>query len=249
MNYQKYNDPRYYLLKKQYDAQLRNKKIMNQMILHEMIQQQTKNKFLFIHPTKVGGSAFIKYTEKYYPNYFEYKGHDFKTSNSENPILFIRDPYDRFCSMYKYWKYGSIDYEPHQHSEIHIEKVKKYNIKDFIQFVKEKNSILITSFTSFTHIRPQKWWINENDYKKCIIILYDKNKMEEKIFDLLNDLENKRILKNNKFPLTRVNVSNHNQEKIILDENDQKEIYNIYKDDFELIQKIKNEPQLFKKVF
>lgn len=244
-----YNDPRYYQQKKAQEVILRNRAIMNKMIFEEIKNQNKNNKFLFIHPTKVGGSAFITYVQKYYPNHFEYKGHDFKSSDTPNPILFIRDPYDRFLSMYKYWKYGSIDYKDHKHSNNHIEKVQNYGIKDFIQFVKKKDLILVTPFTSFTHIRPQIWWINENDYKKCIIVYYDKNEMEKKVFALLDYFENQKILKNGKYEFMKVNVSDSNQEKNILDEEDQKEIYNIYRNDFEFIEKIKNESHLFKKTF
>jgi hypothetical protein len=138
--------------------------------------------------------------------------------------------------MYKYWKYGSFDYNEHKHSETHLINMQKYNIKDFIIFVKNKDLILITPFTSHTHIRPQSWWINEEDYKKCIIIYYDKNEMEKKIFELFDYLEQLKICKNLKIPFQKINVSNvNNNEKIILDEEDKKEIYEIYKSDFDLI--------------
>lgn len=217
-----------------------------------MVRQQIDNqlKYVIIHPTKVAGSAFIKYVEAYYSNNFKYNGHEFKASQTINPIVFIRDPYDRFISMYKYWKYGSIDYNDHKHGETHLINTQKYNIKDFIQFVKNKDAILITLFTSHTHIRVQSWWIEEKDYQKSIIVYYDKNSMEEKIFNLLNYLEQLKILKNMKFPFKKINVSHsNNNEKIVLDEDDKNMIYEMYKADFDLISKIKMYPQMFKKVF
>ncbi len=241
------NDPRYYLQNKE-----KEKRILQQQLIYKMIQQQNDNqiKYVIIHPTKVAGSAFIKYVEVHYPNNFRYNGHEFKASQTMNPIVFLRDPYDRFISMYKYWKYGSLDYNEHKHSETHLINMQKYNIKDFIIFVKNKDLILITPFTSHTHIRPQSWWINEEDYKKCIIIYYDKNEMEKKVFNLLNYLEQLKICKNLKIPFQKINVSNtNNNEKIILDEEDKKEIYEIYKSDFDLIKKVKENKNLFKKVF
>ncbi len=74
--------------------------------------------------------------------------------------------------------------------------------------------------------------------------------MEEKVFYLLNYLEQLKILMNKRVPFQKINVSNsNNNEKIILDEEDKKAIEQIYKADFELINKIKMYPQMFKKVF
>lgn len=243
-------DPRYYLQHKSQMALLRNKQLQNSIPKYIL----SIPKYAFIHPTKVAGSAFIKYVEKYYPQYFEYKGHEIKSSDVLKPIIFIRDPYDRFISMYKYWKYGSVDYNGHKHSITYLGNVKKYNIKDFIFFVKNKDRILISPFTSFTHIRPQSWWIEEKDYNNCIVLFYSKNDMESKIFQLFDYLESIKVLKNQKHPFSRINVSNQGnenmiKEKIILDNDDINEINNIYKSDFDLIEKIKNNQELFKKVF
>ncbi len=241
------NDPRYYLQNKE-----KEKRILQQQLIYKMIQQQNDNqiKYVIIHPTKVAGSAFIKYVEVHYPNNFRYNGHEFKASQTMNPIVFLRDPYDRFISMYKYWKYGSLDYNEHKHSETHLINTQKYNIKDFIQLVKKKDPILITSFTSYTHIREQSWWIEEKDYHKSIIIYYDKNEMEKKVFQLFDYLEQLNICKNLKIPFQKINVSNLNhQEKIVLDDYDKKEIYEMYKSDFDLISKVKEMPYLFKKIF
>ena len=241
------NDPRYYVQNKLQNALLRNKIVQKNMI-QKYIEEQ--NKYVFIHPTKVGGSAFIKYIQKYYINHFEYRGHHTKAQQVNHPILFIRDPYERFISMYKYWKYGSIDYIEHQHSITHLQNVEKYNIKDFITFVKRKDSILITPFTSFMHILPQSWWIEETDYHKCIVVMYDKNKMEEKVFQLLDYLESKKVLVNNKYEFLKINVSNHqNNENIILDSEDMKEINILYQNDFKLIETIENNPHFFFKKF
>ncbi len=241
------NDPRYYLQNKSQSILLRNKMIQ-QNIIKKYIEEQ--NKYVFIHPTKVAGSAFITYVQKYYPNVFEYRGHHTKVAQVNNPIIFIRNPYDRFISMYKYWKYGSIDYNDHQHSINHLKNVEKYSIKDFINFVKNKNSILITPFTSFMHILPQSWWIEEADYNKCIIVMYDKNKMEEKVFQLLDYLESIKKLENKKYEFSKINVSNqHIKEIILLDNQDMEEINILYKNDFDLIDKIINESHLFKKIF
>ncbi len=60
----------------------------------------------------------------------------------------------------------------------------------------------------------------------------------------------KKIIKNLNIPFQKINVSvSNNNEKIVLDEYDIIEINQIYKADFDLINKIKIYQQVFKKVF
>lgn len=213
-----------------------------------MQNQIKKEKYTFIHPTKVSGSAFIAYVHQHYPNDIITKGHFIKANEANKPIVIIRDPYDRFISMYKYWKYGTIDHHSHKRNVSFVEKMKTYNIKDYIQFVKNKDKILVTPFTDHIHNYPQSYWIGESDYIKSIVIYYDKNNMEERIFNLFDYLEKEDNIKNKKIKFKKVNVSDNKlNEKIVLDEEDKKEIYELYKIDFEL--KIKNSEHLFKKIF
>jgi hypothetical protein len=66
--------------------------------------------YTFIHPTKSGGTALEQYFDKYYQKNIDISGgHEVKCSNTNNPIIVVRDVKTRFYSMYKYWKNGAID--------------------------------------------------------------------------------------------------------------------------------------------
>ena len=71
-----------------------------------------KKSYMFVHPTKCGGTSFVKYINK---NQLDIGigGHDCICSKYPNPIIFLRDPLERFLSMYNYWKNGSIDLSIH----------------------------------------------------------------------------------------------------------------------------------------
>ncbi len=128
-----------------------------------LIKKNIRIPYYFIHPTKVAGSAFITYFSQYYPNLILSKGHFMKCYECIQPIIILRDPIDRFLSMYKYWKYGAKD-GAHQRTNDFIQKMKNVTLKDYIQFVKTQNIILFTKFTSKEHFMPLTYWISPNDY-------------------------------------------------------------------------------------
>ena len=64
-------------------------------------------RYSFIHPTKTGGGACEDFFRNNYSEYIKSCGHIIKCKNDNNSIIIVRDIYDRFISMYKYWKYGS----------------------------------------------------------------------------------------------------------------------------------------------
>ena len=65
--------------------------------------------YTFVHPTKSGGTSLLNTILAHYSEYFKEMGHKY-TCNEENPVIVIREPFDRFLSMFNYWKYGSEKY-------------------------------------------------------------------------------------------------------------------------------------------
>ena len=218
--------------------------IIGLILIHRYIyksfpQRDNTDTYTFIHPTKTGGTTFENYIEKHYNTYIKGRGHKKKCAHVDNPIIILRNPYDRFISSYKYWKNGSANFP-------RPIDWKKYNnhvtIDDYIEMVKNKDENLIFKATGEDHYAPQTHWIKPEDYKKTIVITYSKGAMEKKIFDLLEKL----YIKNKYVPYDKINVSYG--EDISLTPQQMKKIYKLYEDDFILWDKLHNNKSLFRNV-
>lgn len=203
----------------------------------------TERIYTFIHPTKTGGTACETFFSEHYSEFIKGTGHDNKCMNDNNPIVIIRDPIDRFISMYKYWKYGSLDIDKYKRNDEFKNNYNEYNIKDFIQLIKNKqHSDLYQNFTWSQHFEPITKWINNVNYKNIIVIIYERD-LNEKINKLLDVLK----IKPKPVKLPIINVSN-NKENIQLDDNDILFVKSYFADDFKLYDDANNRPELFKHV-
>jgi len=209
---------------------------INYIILYNKMQ-----KYTFIHPTKCGGTAVEQYFQNNYSNIITGSGHKNVCTAINNPIIIIRDPIDRFISMYNYWKNGSTN-GLYIRDNNFIKKYGNYTIKDYIKLLKT-NAVrdLNHKFTWRQHYAAQTSWIKKDYYKNAIVIKYDEN-LDTKIHELLNylNITDKNII------LNKVNVTK--KDEVILDNDDINFIKNRYNSDFELINNINNKPELFKKV-
>ena len=203
----------------------------------------TKPIYTFIHPTKTGGTACETFFSEHYSEFIKGTGHDNKCTNENNPIVIIRDPIDRFISMYKYWKYGSLDIDKYKRSGAFLQNYNDYTIKDFIQLIKNKNhGDLYQNFTWDQHFQPIVKWINKTNYANIIVIIYERD-LNEKINKLLDVLK----IKPKPVELPIINVSN-NKENIQLDDDDIIFIKSYFVNDFKLYDDVNNRPELFKMV-
>jgi hypothetical protein len=200
-------------------------------------------KYTFIHPTKTGGTACEQFFMSYYSDYITGSGHENVCENNNNPIIIIRNVVDRFVSMYKYWKNGAIDTK-FKRTESFIAKFNKYNIQDFISLIQNNNTEdLYYDFTWKDHFKPQSEWIKNVNYKNVIVIKHVKN-LNEKINRLFYHLD----IPNKGITLPIVNVSKPSEEVIILNGDNVRFIMNYFKEDFDLLNKINNSPELFRLV-
>jgi hypothetical protein len=199
--------------------------------------------YTFIHPTKTGGTACELYFKRYYSEYITGEGHFNVCRNKNNPIILVRPVEERFISMYKYWKNGALDTR-YQRTPEFLEKYKNYTIKDFIKLLKENSKdILCDDMLTESHFAPITYWFGRANYKNIIIIRYTKN-LNEKINKLLNELN----IPNKNIRLTNVNISKSFGENTNLDEEDLAFLKEYFKSDYELIDKINNNPTQFRLV-
>jgi hypothetical protein len=202
--------------------------------------RKKNTKFTFVHPTKCGGCAVEDFLNENYSDYFSTEGHYNKCEFNNDSIIIVRDPVDRFKSMYKYWKYGS---ERHQSNKEHVEKYKNINIKTFISMIQNNSHNLITKFTQDIHYKPITYWINTN-YKNIIILKYKKN-LNDTIQNMINKIH--IPIKVNKI-VKHTNISK-SKEEIVLDNEDLLFIKKYFISDYHLIYIINKHPKMFRGVF
>ena len=197
----------------------------------------------FIHPTKTGGTAVERFFREHFKQEIKEDGHNLICQNDNNPIIIIRDPIERFLSMYYYWKNGSIDTE-FKRGEKFKKDNQHINIKKFISLIKNNDTKkLHHTFTWDQHFFSQVKWLNNIDLKNLIVIKYQKD-LNYPIQNLLKYLE----IDNKEISLPKINITNKNNENVILDDLDLQFIHKHYIKDFILIDKINLYPEMFKKV-
>ena len=184
----------------------------------------------FIHVPKTSGSSVVEFLKNYD---FKILGHEHFLKD-DVAVLVIREPIDRFQSSYNYWKHYCIEDKKCDES---------VTVSHFIEYIKTNNSILYTTHTWDVHYLPQSNYMATENYKKAIVIRYDKDKMESKLNSLLEylNIENKNIklTHNNKSTTYTINIQ---QDDLLW-------LMQYYKDDFDLWNKLNTSTDLFLKVF
>lgn len=200
--------------------------------------KQEPFKYTFVHIPKSGGTSIENAMSKNYKNYFHaYGGHRLRCSNANISIMVMREPVQRFLSMYKYWKNGSPMF---RRDEAFKNKYKDYTVKDYIRLIKTNPKELNIGFTRHYHYYPSYYWINKTDYKKIIIIKYCDD-LGAKFNRLLASLK----IKNKNIPLLKENVSHAKKETVELDDEDMIFIKKYYRNDFKLWDDVNEAPELF----
>jgi hypothetical protein len=202
--------------------------------------RKKNTKYTFVHPTKCGGCAVEDFLNENYSHYFSTEGHYNKCKYDNDSIIIVRDPVDRFKSMYKYWKYGS---ERHQINEEHIENFKDVNIKTFISMIKNNSNNLITKFTQDIHYKPITHWINTT-YNNIIILKYNKD-----LNNTIQKMISKMNIPNKVNKLVKHTNISKTTEEIVLDDDDLLFIKKYFISDYYLIYLINKHPKMFRGVF
>jgi hypothetical protein len=206
--------------------------------------------YTFIHIPKCGGSCVEKYFENHYSDRIQGVTHKHLCEKDNNPIVIVRNPVDRFVSLYHYWKNGS--HGRNSRGSDFTEKYGDYTIKDFIEMFKRNNEAIknnwmhemVTGYMWRLHYFPQVYWMAPEFYSNSIVIIYTED-LNKKIHSLLEyiGVEDKNI------ELEHSNVTRKKEgENVELDENDIIWLKEQFKEDFEMWDSVNNNPLLFKHV-
>ena len=219
-----------------------------------------QNLFTFIHPTKTGGTSLEELLYQYYSKYFtkhmgphgrnSVGGHRTVCKTANNPIIIIREPLDRFLSIYKYWKYGSKLFNRTHDKQ---NKFDKYTLNDFVELMKneKKNKKLLqsTQWLRARHFSPiYDEWITMNDYNKTFVIRYSKDSVlfDDRFHSLLKYLKIKD--KNITLPYTNKSYFKKNVSEFELSESNLDWIKLRYAKDIYLWNLCNDKPQQFRYV-
>jgi len=206
--------------------------------------------YTFIHIPKCGGSPVENYFEQHYSDRIFGTTHKWLCTKDNNPIVIIREPIERFISLYHYWKNGS--HGRNSRNQEFIDKYGNYTISDFIRTFKScvpaiKGNYmheLSVGFTWRVHFFKQVYWIPPECFANSIVILYNHD-LNEKIHQVLDyiGVEDKCI------PLEKNNTTRKkNGEEVVISDEDMAWLKEWFKEDFILWEAAQHLPQLFKKV-
>lgn len=160
--------------------------------------------------------------------------HDTTTRQAKNPIVVLRDPFERIVSNYNYWKYGS---------EMWSIKNENASFESYvITILRNNHTALQANHTWREHYKPMVNWIHEEDYAKTTIVNYN---------DDLNVVL-KPLLKSLNIPFKDKNLTSINKtnkyDNITLTSTMKTLIRKIYAEDFVLLQTVKTHPERFSAV-
>jgi hypothetical protein len=181
----------------------------------------------FIHITKTGGTDIkdknendnIEYGLNHFENALFYKQKQMKC------FTILREPIDRYISLFYYNMFGSNKYYKYDNTY--------NNINDFID-EHYNNRTLIDKYEDGIQFKAQVEWLQEADDDNTFIILFDKNNLIKNIKEmcLFNNID---FMYNNN--IEKINTTNY--ENIVeLTENSKNKIKEMYIDDYILYNKL-----------
>lgn len=189
--------------------------------------------YSFIHVPKSSGSC-VNECLALDRNFVTDNTHRMKCTNTNNPIVVVRDPYDRFLSLYQYWKYGSERYV----NPVYIHR-STCSILDFIHFIQTNQTNMLYGYNTWAvHYKCTADWLAGVHYKNIIILRYQPDM--DPVIDALYEF----IQLPKPAAIRKVNISV--KEPIADEEVVRAFVRQHYKADYDLIANISAFPEQFK---
>jgi hypothetical protein len=135
----------------------------------------------FIHITKTGGTNLKDKNigDFFYGIYHHEDGLFYKSINMPC-FAILRDPIERYKSLFYYNNYGSNKYK-------HVEKHSCNNINEFVFMHFKRGWKFVKCYEKGMQFRKQIEWLN-GDAEQIYIVLFDKNKLMHNINAMCNSL-------------------------------------------------------------
>jgi|Laugresbdmm110sn_1035088.scaffolds.fasta_scaffold02311_3 hypothetical protein len=183
----------------------------------------------FIHPTKCGGTALEQFFDRVCPGRIGGSGHANISSAQNNPIIVLREPFDRFSSIFRYWKSGA-ETGPYQRAPELLTKYAGTTPKQFIRMIAEGRGEDLYADVRWSkeHFIPQSHWLPPEAMPHAIVLAYAPD-LAPAVSDLFKYL---RIEASTDLP--KVNVSRRDA-TVELDDEDRRWIRQAFATDFDLM--------------
>lgn len=191
--------------------------------------------YAFVHVTKSGGTALERYFRAHVAEHVRGDGHDATCDSTRDvPIIVIREPLDRFASMYRYWKHGS---EVFGAGGGPVDA----NVKDFIAALRSNDTetLFRADYLWHHHVAPTSAWLGSAPLSSIVAVRYrhDLGAALPALFAALG-------LPAPAAALERVNVSG--VEDVELDDEDIQFVRERFAADFELWETLRTRPGAFR---
>ena len=201
----------------------------------------------FLHPTKTGGTSFISFVEEYLSDFIAVRGHSTTSSHvlnaSKIPIMFVRNPIDRFVSIFRYWRFGSDRWLRRKDWKPPAEDIHEF-IAKFDRFTDGEK---YCNYFFGAHLEQQSWWLPRPDWDKTLIVRYSRSNLHDNVFELLSHIGLDTLTTGKTLEL--VNITTSHKIQPTLSEKELAWLRKRYKKDFGLWDDVTNNTDKFKGVF
>ncbi len=200
--------------------------------------------YAFVHVTKTGGTALERYFKAHLAEHVRGEGHDetCETACAENdtPILVVRDPFDRFASMYRYWKHGSEAFGGGSEA-FGGGGPATASVKDFIAALRDGDSDVLfhADYLWAHHFAPTVAWLGAAPPSAVVVVRYRPD-----LGAALPALCAALGLPSPEAPLEKINVSG--VERVELDDEDAEFVRERFAADLELWDRVVTRPGDFR---